>query len=186
MLSATGRTNLLPVPFPLLCPLPFRRFFNFPSSRFWAPSASRFCPQVWIWNLERSQLTQQPVCQNQVSGGGERSEKDSSHRYTLTYIHFHPADWVLCRGLRPIVSEGGVRASQWRQPLFYEVSHCLHTVFSDYTAAERASKETERGRMSFTDERLKMSKRKRRRKKRWGWANKTDRPSILWCCNLER
>lgn len=78
-------------------------------------------------------------------GGGEHGAREKSHRYTVTYIHFHTADWALCWGLRPIRSEGGVQASQWWRPLFTALWHCLHTVFYNNIEAKRM-RQTERER----------------------------------------
>lgn len=39
------------------------------------------------------------------------TQRQGSHCYTLTYIHFHPADWVLRRSLGPITNGGGVQAA---------------------------------------------------------------------------
>lgn len=96
-------------------------------------------------------------------GGGEHGAREKSHRYTVTYIHFHTADWALRWGLRPIRSEGGVQASQWRRPLFTALWHCLHTVFYNNIEAKRMRQTEREKRASLTGERQE----KKRQREEW-------------------
>lgn len=160
-LSATGHPMLnhsLPPP-TLLCPFP-SRFFNFPFS-FNLPVLFPLFFSLSLLSLASSldlKVGTRPInttagSPNRGGGGGEPKERDrkreGSHHYTLTYIHFLPADWILRWSLRPITSGGGVPASQWHGPLLAERLHCLHTVFSNHTVAERV---IGAGRVSLTDE----------------------------------
>lgn len=101
---------------------------------------------------------------------GTERERGGSHRYTLTYIHFHPADWILRWGLRPITSGGGVLASQWRWPPSAELLHCLHTVFGNHTGAERMRQTRERkGELDRWESQKTSEKKRGRRARVWGW-----------------
>lgn len=128
------------------------------------PFLSGFWSGFEVWSVAKKHNSR--VSPNQVGGGGEQSEnekeRDGSHHYSLTYIHFHPADWILCWCLQPITSGGGVLVSQWRRPPFAELFYCLHTVFTDCTTAERMNEKDREGGDKTRD--WKLTHRKRRQK----------------------
>lgn len=176
-------------------PLPFLPFISCLSSQ-----ASSLGLRSGTWTIDitagfrQTELVEEGKRAREREKESER-ERDGSHHYTLTYIHFHPADWILCWGLRPITSGGGVLASQWRQPPFAELFYCLHTVFTDGTAAERKSEEDrERGdRWGTKNEQKEKKKQKGRRGERkkivraaWMCSSSLFALSVSWWYNCRQ
>lgn len=164
-LSATGRQITLPPPPALVCVLlPLQLPFCF-----WPPCFIPPFPHLPQFSLdlkaEMWPINTTASSPNLYGGGGEHGTREKSHRYTVTYILFHTADWALRWGLWPIRSEGGVQASQWLWPLFTALWHCLHTVFYNNIEANRMRQtEREKGKSD------RQASGKKRQRDKWKWG----------------